>query len=528
MINPVHYSETRDTFNSILTIFNSLDQNISIYVEDLNNYITESAKDFSELNARRLNELQRDQKEVLKIIYLFLDTTNIHVSDKKENYKSSDSLDIYIDKTRTETSNYLNTLNNYFSILNSTTDQSKKNIKKNKENLFLNNKPLNLSEDLTVQYYLNAKKILEEIHELVKKIILEYTKTSYTLENIVENEYKIRFEEDTKKIYNNIIQKFNDRINSLEKKYFTELEELKKNYHKKYTEENELALKRTAEYESILNEFEKNFKNNFDSFNTKIVSLNDQTSSIQKEINKFKQLNYDLVKSIDSSNSKINDLVSQKSNELNIDLESKIKDIQIEVNQKFNEISEYYDKAKDNYKSFTALAEKAGVYELTHYYLKKAKEEKLEFKNYRRYTTISIVLAILSTIFVVLLPFINQIMNGHTNTDSEQYYSVFSRLAISIVFFILALYLSKQSSKHYECYQENYDIYLQLATIEPFISRLDEDDKILIRKELVHVYFGKKNEGKYASKGDEVTTLTTLITPIVEKLVTRKDSNTTT
>ena len=72
------------------------------------------------------------------------------------------------------------------------------------------------------------------------------------------------------------------------------------------------------------------------------------------------------------------------------------------------------------------------------------------------------------------------------------------------MFFILALYLSKQAAKHYECFQENHKTFLQLAALEPFIGPMNDDDKLAVRKSLIPSYFNQNNNSQYASKGDEV------------------------
>ncbi|MBO3671306.1 hypothetical protein J5N52_04615 [Acinetobacter soli] len=526
MIDRENYAATHNIFDQVFSILNSNNLNIKFTIERIEKIYSGKLPNIKLDNLNDINQIQSKQYKITKTVKEFLNKISTSTLDSTESNHYSENLNNYIFSLKNKMNDYGLNFNVYISSLNSDIQNLENTLDKTESNLF----PFkfdNSLDELIALNYKNLNKILDNIEELVSKIILEFTTNYYSLNEFVENEYKIRFEKDTQQILDKVINDFNSRIKNIEEKFSDNFKNKIEINNKKIEEKNLFINERIKEYNTIIDTIETNYKERINFLNKQTDPIYDKIILLDKDISKIQEKNSELDVQILNFNSKINDIVSQKSKELNDNLENEIKFIEINISTKINEISSYYDEAKKNYESFTALAEKAGSYELTHYYLKKAKEEKLEFKNYRRYTTISIVLAILSTIFVVLLPFINQITSGHTNTDSEQYYSVFSRLAISIVFFILALYLSKQSSKHYECYQENYDIYLQLATIEPFISRLDEDDKILIRKELVHVYFGQKNEGKYASKGDEVTTLTTLITPIVEKLVTRKDSNTT-
>ena len=72
------------------------------------------------------------------------------------------------------------------------------------------------------------------------------------------------------------------------------------------------------------------------------------------------------------------------------------------------------------------------------------------------------------------------------------------------MFFVLALYTSKQAAKHYECYQENHRTFLQLAALEPFMTRMSHDEQKEIRKGLIPSYFNQGSDGKFTAKGDEV------------------------
>ncbi|QLY84864.1 hypothetical protein H0S62_10000 [Acinetobacter baumannii] len=91
-----------------------------------------------------------------------------------------------------------------------------------------------------------------------------------------------------------------------------------------------------------------------------------------------------------------------------------------------------------------------------------------------------------------------------TGKDTNLFFFIY-RMSISLMFFVLAFYSSKQASKHYECFQDNNRTYLQLAALEPFMEKMSEDEKKEIRKNLVPIYFSQSSEGKYSSKGDEVT-----------------------
>ncbi|MEG0553655.1 MAG: hypothetical protein RR533_09065 [Carnobacterium sp.] len=165
------------------------------------------------------------------------------------------------------------------------------------------------------------------------------------------------------------------------------------------------------------------------------------------------------------------------------------------ANTKLNEINKAHT-------DFINLVEKAGIYELTQNYKTKADEEKKDYKLNMWLTIGSIVLAIFATIAVITIPIIEHWKA--TPPVPMDYFTLFARLSISLMFFVLALYTSKQAAKHYECYQENHRTFLQLAALEPFMSRMSHDEQKEIRKGLIPSYFNQGVDGKFAAKGDEV------------------------
>src|SRR5690606_4033381 len=95
-----------------------------------------------------------------------------------------------------------------------------------------------------------------------------------------------------------------------------------------------------------------------------------------------------------------------------------------------------------------------------------------------------------TTIIVLLIPIIEYW--GSNPPVDINYYSITARMSIALMFFVLAIYLARQATKHYEIYQENHKTFLQLSALEPFISKMSDADKLAIRKELVPIYFNKK------------------------------------
>lgn len=240
-----------------------------------------------------------------------------------------------------------------------------------------------------------------------------------------------------------------------------------------------------------------------DNIENLISVANSEIQTLKVGFEAIKDDNFNLTKEISNYSNSINNLVGLKTQELNEKLQGHVESLKSDLNLKIKEINDSYENAKKNYQNFSALAERAGIYGLTQNYAKKAKEEKLEYQNYRKYTTFSILAAIGTTIAIILIPIIEH-WGSQLNMDSNYYYTLMARLTISVMFFVLALYLSKQSSKHYECYQENHRTYLQLAALEPFINRMSDEEQLNIRKSLIPIYFNQNKDGKYSSKDDEV------------------------
>ena len=130
---------------------------------------------------------------------------------------------------------------------------------------------------------------------------------------------------------------------------------------------------------------------------------------------------------------------------------------------------------------------------------------------------------------VLLCPvFIFAFFENSGNTNHPNYLILISRLSISAMFFILALYLSKQAAKHYESYQENHRTFLQLAALEPFMARMNEDEQKEIRKGLIPSYFNQNVDGKFTVKGDEVdlpANIHAIVNRAFDVLSERKEQN---
>lgn len=219
-------------------------------------------------------------------------------------------------------------------------------------------------------------------------------------------------------------------------------------------------------------------------------------------------------------------IIKEKTTEINKELEIEKNKLSTNINEAKNALFEEEKVIRDAHKNFLTLVGNAGIYELTENYYKKSDDEKKEYKRFRRYTSYALIAAILSTFLIFIWALFDKpdptynftnFLWQHETSNKIDYFLLLSRLSISLMFFVLALYLSKQASKHYECYQENNRTFLQLAALEPFMAKMSEDEQKAIRKRLISTYFNQNADGKFASNTEEVGLPSSLSTPI-EKL----------
>lgn len=275
-------------------------------------------------------------------------------------------------------------------------------------------------------------------------------------------------------------------------------------------------------------------------FNVDVENLTkkfeNQIKNYKLDLDKLRNSSELLKTGVDAGLKNLNEL-NQVSEKLDLDLSTFIKDKKIIIDE---ELGVERDKISENIKivknalleeervireahqDFIQVVSDAGIYKLTENYQTKASKEETEYKDYRKYTSWAILAAIGSTFLILFVAWGEQVF---TNNDIN-YLFLASRLTLSLMFFVLAFYLSKQAAKHYECFQENHRTFLQLAALEPFMAKMDDDEKKAIRKELISTYFNQNNDGKYASKGDEIdlsSNITTILNNLIEKIPSKKD-----
>lgn len=294
--------------------------------------------------------------------------------------------------------------------------------------------------------------------------------------------------------------------------------------NKKLEKEKNIILK---DFESKLNELFINHNLKYKDLNINIENLEIKNKNINQLIDTTIKKNEEVNNKISNYDNRIAEIILNEHNALKQEFNVLYNDLKIKCEEKLNEINHTVESAKQAKENFIEIVEKAGIYDLTQNYKSKADEEKKDYVTNRRWTVAAICLAILTTVLIIALPII-EYWNANPPVETN-YYTVFARFTVSIMFFVLAVYTSKQAAKHYECYQENHKTYLQLAALEPFISRMNDDDKLNIRKTLVPIYFNQNNDGKFASKGDEVdipSNIHSIVNRALDIVSERKDPRT--
>ena len=357
-----------------------------------------------------------------------------------------------------------------------------------------------------------------------------------SLEESIENSNTTSMSNKLKNKINLIINHNNDIINSLNYAYHV-FESTKDSivrqqtnlvnksnlsYANKFKEDTALIIKK---YENEIKNLTENFENQFKKFEldqNKVTKSSELLSTaVDAGLKNLGELN-ERTQNIELEFSKIIGAETQKvKNELNGSreaLNNVIQEITTSANSKLNEINKAHT-------DFINLVSNAGIYKLTENYDKKATEEKKQYETYRTYTGRAIGAAIVFTVIILTIPLVEYW--GEIPAVDTNYYTILARLTISLMFFVLALYFSKQASKHYECYQENHRTFLQLAALEPFMANMTAEEQQEIRKSLVPSYFNQGADGKFATKGDEVdlpTNMYALMNRTLDIVVEKKES----
>lgn len=412
---------------------------------------------------------------------------------------STNQLNIKIEELKTTFSNILSTIKKNSNIATSFFSNEKSKVFKLFEE-FKNTNILIMHDSSIIldnlRNLINEKKIdnisylaLEEkIQELIKKIDLQI---NTSINCISENQLLFRN-------LLNIQEQFQSETTAT--------------FSKRFNKEKDIILNEfNKKLEQITQEFEfkqKELQADFNEIKIKYTKLDKEFNFILEKNNKLNQKLIDYDQNINKLIFSENDKIQSELNSVSINL--------IEgFEKKFKDMDAEFDNAKQAKNNFIQLVEKAGIYNLTENYNKKSKEEKNEYQKFRGYTSFALFAAIGVTVIILCIPIIE--FWGINPPVDTNYYTILARLTISLMFFVLALYFSKQAAKHYECYQENHKTFLQLAALEPFMAKMDPSDQLAIRKQLIPIYFNQDGERRFASNGDEVG-LPESLKPVVEKL----------
>lgn len=420
------------------------------------------------------------------------------------------------------------------------------------------NEKINFLKDLKLDINLSViKKNDDQVSKIFQLLIFKFDELLSILNSITDNDFylisninlneskildkfnsnelksleknKILISDLTKEI-ENVIKRIPSHPEDIEPSYtirsFTELSLKKGNLITILKNSHEHITKYIEDYSEIFlgpNQLKTNKKE----LDLLFKKFKNETDSLYEDIdNKFKNLTLDIEK-ISKNNNIINENTNRISSEIK-NFDEKINNYELQLTNILNEKKENFDHEFNKIKldtgneiklfkksvndmvdgiskshtDFINLVQDAGIYKLTENYDNKAKEEKSQYETYRTYTSRAIGAAIGFTILILTIPLIEYWgANPPVNTN---YYTILARLTISLMFFVLALYFSKQASKHYECYQDNHRTFLQLAALEPFMARMTPEEQKEIRKSLVPSYFNQTSDGKFIAKGDEV------------------------
>lgn len=347
---------------------------------------------------------------------------------------------------------------------------------------------ITINSDLIIKNYFEVKKITD---------ITTVNKELFTFRQLLSNSQSIT------EILNSFLSKINQSIKvinfEINNNLFNYENIIFDKYIKETKERTDIILKRIeTKSAKLLDNHEHKVKlleDDFNKTNNDFKLLEDSFKNIQK-------INDDLQHKILQYNNTISKIVSEKKKDIEDKLEQNFIEIELYSANRIQGIEDHLNNTINTHKDFINLVENAGIYNLTENYSKKADEEKIEYRKFRSFTGYSIIAAIICTIFILIIPIVEYW--GSNPPVATNYFTILARLSISLMFFVLAFYFSKQASKHYECYQENNRTFLQLAALEPFISRMSDQDKLEIRKSLIPSYFNQTTEGKFSAQGNEV------------------------
>lgn len=401
--------------------------------------------------------------------------------------------------------NTLDKLKNTFTLIQSEIKNFDLQVTNHMDANELKRKINNINTDLSVilEKLKNKNKEFNEKINEINLVVINISKEQKNkiLTKITESffEYKNDFYSSLSNVFSLTEQMF-EFIRYLNKTNNEIQVDISENFSKKMS----LILKK---YENNVFNITEKFENELKVFKLDLEKVSHTSTLLKEEVEEGLNNITDLNKKIQKVELEFSKILSSQNNFIKVELEKtklrlleNIEEIIDEAKNKSKQIDDQEAKIKNSHNDFIKLVEQAGIYELTQNYKNKAEDEKNEYTTFRKYTAFSILAAVGFTLAVFIFAFYEQSVSA----SSPNYLILISRLSISAMFFILALYLSKQAAKHYESYQENHRTFLQLAALEPFMARMSEEEQKEIRKGLIPSYFNQNSDGKFAVKTDEV------------------------
>ncbi|MEJ7881290.1 hypothetical protein WKH38_04255 [Acinetobacter baumannii] len=239
----------------------------------------------------------------------------------------------------------------------------------------------------------------------------------------------------------------------------------------------------------------------------KFINQNEQNMELfDKKVEEFllkRKLAYD--DSISSIIANFKNSINEFQNEYENDLKVKVDNLKVNYERNKNELKTLLGDV-EAYKSMTSEMTEN---EISKHYSTKAKWEKI---TYWGATSISILIILVSIglawygldSYYQNYVSVNQCTKLRDYQDcieklelirnvSKDYafYYLIMRLIFSILLFLTVIYTSRIAIRAYSHWRHSENMHLKLASLRPFISRLEPDEQSQIHKDLVPDYFGK-------------------------------------
>lgn len=262
------------------------------------------------------------------------------------------------------------------------------------------------------------------------------------------------------------------------------------------------------------------FDYEFKLFTEELISIKNFQPIVEVDNNQFYDKLLILESKVDNYilNNKI-DFDSRVDNVLN-NFSKRINDIQqgyeTDLLLKVQSLTESYENNKENLENllgnvslYESMVHVKTENEISKHYSAKAKEEKI---TYWGATSVSILIIIVSIglawhgldsyyqnyVSVSQCTILGDYKNCIEKLDlirsaSKDYafYYLIMRLIFSILLFLTVIYTSRIAIRAYSHWRHSENMHLKLASLRPFISRLEPDEQSQIHKDLVPDYFGK-------------------------------------